>query len=175
MFNSYFDYLESIECENEKRILDGYETVEALPKHEAIKRGLVKEEEEEFVEFVPDPELFKECEEEEEEDFFMVFKPHHVQYTNTAHMALCNGRHDIKEAKDGAIFDVIQDPTDVKGLERYALKKLLDLDIRYLNLYVTGLTVALIASLNACKKLNIKVTLYHFDRDTGTYYKQNVE
>lgn len=99
----------------------------------------------------------------------------YVQYTNTAYMALCSGRHEIKEAKDGAIFDVIQDPTDVKGLERYALKKLLDLDIRFLNLYVTGLTVALIASLNACKKLNIKVTLYHFDRETGTYYKQNVE
>ena len=42
MFNSYFDYLDSIECENEKRILDGYEAVEALPKHEAIKRGIVR-------------------------------------------------------------------------------------------------------------------------------------
>lgn len=68
----------------------------------------------------------------------------------------------------------IQDPTDVKGLEKYALKKLLDLDIRYLNLYVTGLTVALIASLNACKKLDIKVTLWHFDRETDTYFSQEV-
>lgn len=99
----------------------------------------------------------------------------YVQYTNTAHMALCSGRHEIKEAKDGAIFDFIQDPTDVKGLETEAIYKLASLDIEYLELYVTGLTVALIASLNACKKLNIKVTLYHFDRETGTYYKQNVE
>lgn len=99
----------------------------------------------------------------------------YVQYTNTAYMALCSGRHEIKDAKDGAIFDVIQDPTDVKGLETEAINKLASLDIEYLELYVTGLTVALIASLNACKKLNIKVTLYHFDRETGTYYKQNVE
>lgn len=98
----------------------------------------------------------------------------YVQYTDTAYMALCSGRHNIKEAEDGAIFDVIQDPTDVKGLERCALKKLLDLDIRYLNLYVTGLTVALIASLNACKKLDIKVTLWHFDRETSTYFSQEV-
>lgn len=99
----------------------------------------------------------------------------YAQYTNTAYMALCSGRHEIKDAKDGAIFDVIQDPTDVKGLETEAFYKLASLDIEYLELYVTGLTVALIASLNACKKLDIKVTLYHFDRETGTYYKQNVE
>lgn len=99
----------------------------------------------------------------------------YAQYTNTAYMALCSGRHEIKDAKDGAIFDVIKDPTDVKGLETEAFYKLASLDIEYLELYVTGLTVALIASLNACKKLDIKVTLYHFDRETGTYYKQNVE
>lgn len=99
----------------------------------------------------------------------------YAQYTNTAYMALCSGRHEIKDAKDGAIFDVIQDPTDVKGLETEAINKLASLDIEYLELYVTGLTVALIASLNACKKLDIKVTLYHFDRETGIYYKQNVE
>lgn len=42
MFDYYFEYVDIIECENEKRILDGYEAVEALPKHEAIKRGLVR-------------------------------------------------------------------------------------------------------------------------------------
>ncbi|MCI6090072.1 MAG: hypothetical protein MR695_05865 [Solobacterium sp.] len=42
MFNYYFEYLCSIECENENRILNGYEAVEALPKHEAIKRGFVR-------------------------------------------------------------------------------------------------------------------------------------
>lgn len=42
MFNYYYEYLDGIECENEKRILNGYETVEALPKHEATKRGIVR-------------------------------------------------------------------------------------------------------------------------------------
>ena len=34
------------------------------------------------------------------------------------HMALCEGRHDIPQAVDGAIFPaVIEDVTDVRGLE----------------------------------------------------------
>lgn len=37
------------------------------------------------------------------------------------HMALCEGRHDIPQATDGAIFPaVIEDVTDVLGLERAA-------------------------------------------------------
>lgn len=44
-----------------------------------------------------------------------------------------------------------------------------------LNLYVTGLTVALIAVLNATRELNIKVTLWHFDRENGKYYSQEVK
>lgn len=44
----------------------------------------------------------------------------------------------------------------------------------HINLYVTGLTVALIAFLNMTKRENISVTLYHFDRETGEYFPQNV-
>lgn len=37
---------------------------------------------------------------------------------NCLHMALCEGRHDIPQATDGAIFPaVIEDVTDVWGLE----------------------------------------------------------
>ncbi len=42
MFDYYFEYVDSIECENENRIHDGYEAVEALSKNEAIKRGIVR-------------------------------------------------------------------------------------------------------------------------------------
>ena len=42
------------------------------------------------------------------------------------------------------------------------------------NLYVTGLTVSLISVLNAFKVCHIKVNLYHFDRDTNTYFKKEV-
>lgn len=43
-----------------------------------------------------------------------------------------------------------------------------------LNLYVTGLTVALIAALNVCRKEGLNVTLWHYDRVTGSYYPQKV-
>lgn len=93
----------------------------------------------------------------------------------TAHMALCNGRHAIPDAVDGSVFEhEIADPTDVAGMEAKAHARLFDMDITSLELYVTGLTIALIATINACKKLDISVVLWHFDRNTGAYYKQDV-
>ena len=44
----------------------------------------------------------------------------------------------------------------------------------HVNLYVTGLTVALIAALNACRDNGLTVTLWHFDRESGEYYPQDV-
>lgn len=92
-----------------------------------------------------------------------------------ASMALCAGRHSIPDAVDGAIFDSITDPTDVSGLEAEAISRLSGSHIDLLNLYVTGLTVALIATINACKRLGIVVVLYHYDRDTGRYCRQYVQ
>lgn len=93
----------------------------------------------------------------------------------TANMALCNGRHPIPDAVDGAVFEhEIADPTAVDYIEAEAFSRLSEMHIDCLNLYVTGLTVALIATINACKRLNIKVIFWHFDRDTGKYYEQNV-
>ena len=91
-----------------------------------------------------------------------------------ASMALCEGRHEIPQAVDGAIFDTVINPLDVEGLQTEAYNKLKSLDIKDLSLYVTGLTVALVAVLNACRQLNIEVTLHHFDRESGSYYPQKV-
>ena len=89
-------------------------------------------------------------------------------------MALCEGRHAIPQAVDGAIFDTVINPLDVEGLQTEAHNKLKALDIKSLDLYVTGLTVALVAVLNACRQLGIVVTLYHYDREEGNYYPQKV-
>jgi len=43
-----------------------------------------------------------------------------------------------------------------------------------LHLYVSGLTVALIAVINACKTLGLEVVLYHYSKDTDSYYSQQV-
>lgn len=93
----------------------------------------------------------------------------------TASMALCAGRHSIPDTVDGAVFDSITNPTDVSGLEAGAISRLSGSHIDLLNLYVTGLTVALIATINACKRLGIVVVLYHYDRDTGRYCRQYVQ
>lgn len=93
---------------------------------------------------------------------------------DTVSMELCKGRHSTP-ATDGAIFETEVNPLDVSAIESHAKEQLADLNITKLNLYVTGLTVALIAVLNTAKELNIKVTLWHFDRETGNYYPQEVK
>ena len=93
---------------------------------------------------------------------------------DTASMELCKGRHET-QATDGAIFETEVNPLDIIALESHAKERLANLNITSLRLYVTGLTVALIAVLNATKELNIKVTLWHFDRETGKYYCQEVK
>ena len=114
----------------------------------------------------------------------------------TLKMGLCQGRHDIPDV-DGYIFSQEINPLDTSGAETAAQERLLFLypevttstsclpnqadytDIPvyvrgHLDLYVTGLTMALIAALNACRKLGIAVTLHHYDRNTGGYYPQTV-
>lgn len=91
-----------------------------------------------------------------------------------ASMALCEGRHEIPQAVDGSIFGNTIDPLDPNSLQAEAKSKLRELDIKSLDLYVTGLTVALISVLNACRELEIEVTLYHYDRESGNYYPQQV-
>lgn len=43
-----------------------------------------------------------------------------------------------------------------------------------LNLYVTGLTQALVAMINACHRMNVPLILWHYNRNLRTYYKQVV-
>lgn len=120
-------------------------------------------------------------------------------------IALCEGRHEIPEAVDGAIFrSEIKDVTDTVHLEQSAFNGLWSAAFRRhkggeagflttdpdwdgsdmeplrfaaglsVDLYVTGLTVALIAALNVCRAEGISVTLWHFNRATGRYYPQQV-
>lgn len=117
-------------------------------------------------------------------------------------VALCQGRHDIPQATDGCIFTEIIDVTDTKAMydvisdffdnnkvcNYYCYRgECYDCDEYYLcggsqstfypiklNLYVTGLTVALVEVIKFCNFNNIDLTLYHFNRDTNEYYAQEV-
>lgn len=87
-------------------------------------------------------------------------------------MALCEGRHPIFEATDGAIYPMVLNPLDIEGIHAMAEKALQGIDV--LHLYVTGLTVTLIEVINVCRKNAIDLTLYHFNRENGNYYPQKV-
>lgn len=80
----------------------------------------------------------------------------------------------MPQAEDGAIFGHTINPLEPQGLQAEGESKLRELNIKSLDLYVTGLTVALISVLNACRQLGIVVTLYHYDRKEDNYYPQQV-
>ena len=90
-----------------------------------------------------------------------------------ATLALCEGRHEMPEDVRGSIFGNEVNPLDVADLEHKAEIRLAG--IKSLKLYVTGLTVALIAVLNVAHKNGIAVTLMHYDRNTNSYYRQEVK
>ena len=75
---------------------------------------------------------------------------------------------------DDFIFETIDDVTDLDWLHRVSLDKLRNLSSNNVGIYVTGLSTALVAALNACRYLGINVELYHYNRDTDSYYAQQV-
>lgn len=88
-------------------------------------------------------------------------------------MELCKGRHQIDSAVDGAVFpNAIEDPLDILMMDSIAETAVQDAD--ELDLYVTGLSVALVSVINMCYKQGVKLTLYHYDRNSGIYYSQPV-
>ena len=87
-------------------------------------------------------------------------------------MALCQGRHEIPEAVDGAVFGNSLNPLDLEGMQGTVAAKLAG--VTTLNLYVTGLSVALVEVINFCHANGVVLTLWHFDRETGSYYSQKV-
>ena len=90
----------------------------------------------------------------------------------SASVALCESRHDIPEACDGAIFpQVIEDPSDIQALERHASAVIKATHVNDLTVYVTGLTQALAATLNACRVYDVAVTLMHYNSATGKYVR----
>lgn len=87
---------------------------------------------------------------------------------------LVQGRHEISEVKD-YIFTNTLDPADIMGIRSLAKKSLDFLDKGdSLTVYVTGLTAALVEVINICHTKGVALTLMHFNRDTGTYFPQEI-
>lgn len=88
-------------------------------------------------------------------------------------MILCAARHS-HPAIDGlpAIFEGEINPMDFNGMMKIAARKLKGVDA--LDLYVTGLTPALVAVLNVCIISAIPCRLWHYNRATNAYDVQIV-
>lgn len=90
----------------------------------------------------------------------------------TKKMELCQGRHEILQATDGSVFSNSINPLDIDGLKTTVAEKLQG--VSSLELYVTGLTVALVEVINYCHENGVELTLMHYNRDTNDYYSQKV-
>ena len=90
-------------------------------------------------------------------------------------LGLCAGRHEIPV--ENYIFSEI--PTerifDFAWQEGMARSILVDKEVDELVLYVTGLTVASFSVMNVCKELGVKLTLMHYNRDSGEYVSQAIK
>ena len=80
-------------------------------------------------------------------------------------LGLCADRHELPAEVEGYIFDKIEDVTNLKAINAqvHAL----------LRVYVTGLSVALVAVINYCIRNLIPLELMHFNSATGEYYCQD--
>lgn len=87
-------------------------------------------------------------------------------------MSLCAGRHEYPAQVSGSIFGQNLNPLDLAGMREDAEKALAG--VVALDLYVSGLTIALVEVISVCRAHGITLTLWHFDRNTGSYYPQTV-
>jgi hypothetical protein len=94
-------------------------------------------------------------------------------------VGLIKGRHEIPEVNGLYIFNEPINPTDVIGINEIAIDHIKQLfsnpdEERSMNLYVTGLTVALVSVINVCRMYHIKLILWHYNKNTNRYFPQVV-
>lgn len=87
--------------------------------------------------------------------------------------ALCASRHPMPDFLDGNIFPTEVNPLDVSAMIHMAENAIPE-DCKYLMVYVTGLTAAMLAVVKVCADRGISLTAMHYNRDTGDYYPQVV-
>lgn len=87
-------------------------------------------------------------------------------------IGLIKGRHDIQGINDYIFEGDIKDVTDTQAMADTVAKKLESASS--VDVFVTGLTVALIEVVNFAIFNNLPLTLWHFNRDTGNYFPQVV-
>lgn len=97
----------------------------------------------------------------------------HTDYRKFASVTLCESRHDIPLAIDGSIFGNTVE-FNIPKLNHDAYVTIKQSGVEYLTVYVTGMTPALVAVINACSQLGVTLTLMHYNNQTGKYVPQYV-
>lgn len=88
-------------------------------------------------------------------------------------MSLCANRHAMPDSVGDSVFPhYVKNPTDLIWLRNRVADSLQG--ITHLDLYVTGLTVALVEVIKFCIDYNVELILWHFDSVTRTYFPQRV-
>lgn len=88
-------------------------------------------------------------------------------------LAVCEGRHEIPNATDGAIFpQEVENPFDFPALVEIVKGKLDS--CTSLDLYITGLTPCTLAVVNYCIAYQIPLTCWHYNRETRKYVPQEM-
>ena len=92
-------------------------------------------------------------------------------------VGLIKGRHRLPDDVKDYIFEralTSEEMTDKDWLYLTASASLARFKPDEVEIYVTGLTQALIAVLNVCRAHRIKVVCVHYNRETGGWWKQEV-
>lgn len=88
-------------------------------------------------------------------------------------IGLCKGRHELPVKE--YVYEKEINPTDIREVELWAYHKIDSIKSKHINLYATGLTVATLAVVNACVQRCKNLTIMHYDRDTNSYYSQEIK
>jgi hypothetical protein len=89
-----------------------------------------------------------------------------------------SGRHQLP-VQEYVINEEIEDVTDVdsiqKKVNKYFEENIANVDDKVeLILYVTGLTLVVLAIVNACKKYGCDLVCMHYDRENDCYIGQKI-
>lgn len=89
-----------------------------------------------------------------------------------------SGRHKLP-VQEYIINEEIEDVTDVdsiqKKVDKYFEENIANVDDKVeLILYVTGLTLVVLAIVNACKKYGCDLVCMHYDRENDCYIGQKI-
>ena len=85
------------------------------------------------------------------------------------------GRHEIPEV-EGYVLNLVEDPSDLEEIERNVFASLDNklVNVNKLDLYVTGLTSVVLATVKYCSQNNVKLSCWHFNREDASYFKQKM-